>query len=169
MNNIDIIHIVARSTNNIIGVDNDIPWKLPSDLKFFKENTLDHVCIVGRKTYDGIKHLKGREFIVLSRGKERVENNVIFTNDIDRAICLASVKATINKQDKVFIIGGAEIYKKTFDHATKLLVTEVYMNVEGNAEYIIPDNFVLVHEWAIQKENDIYYQFTEYKKDLNIL
>lgn len=164
MNNIDMIHIVARSSNNIIGADNDIPWKLPSDLKYFKENTLDHVCIVGRKTYEGIKHLKGRDFIVLSRGKERVENNVIFTNDIDRAICMATIKATLNNQDKVFIIGGAEIYKATFDRATKLLVTEVHMVVEGNAEYIIPDNFELISEQSIQKENDINYQFTEYKK-----
>lgn len=162
---IKVIQIVARGKNGVIGNNGDIPWKLPGDLKYFKENTLGHICIVGRKTYETIKHLKGRKFIVVSRsGITRIENGVIYSRDIDTAICMAKLNANLNKQEKVFVIGGGEIYRLATELTTNLLVTEVNIEIEGDAYYHIPDGFELIKSENEISENDISYKFTEYQR-----
>lgn len=165
MSNIEVVQIVARSSNNVIGNGDEIPWKINGDLQYFKENTLNHICIVGRKTYETIKHLKGRKFIVLSRsGITRVEDGVIYARDIDTAIAMAKINTHLTNKNRIFIIGGAEIYRLSMEVSHRLLVTEVDIEVEGDATYEIPDYFKLVKNSEIFMENDCQYKFTEYEK-----
>lgn len=152
------IHIVAVSTNGVIGNDDKLPWSIPSDLKFFKETTMDQWCIVGRKTYDGIKHLKNRNFIVITRQNYDDSENVKFVNDVESAITTAKEM----NLTKCYIIGGAEIYKQTFKYATKLFVTYVEKSVEGNAFYKIPDNYQLHKSSDVKSENGNLFYFMQY-------
>lgn len=152
------IHIVAVSTNGVIGCDDKLPWSIPSDLKFFKEKTMDQWCIVGRKTYDGIKHLKNRNFIVVSRQPTTSLDNVKFVDSIDAAIQIAKDMNVV----KCYIIGGAEIYRQTFKYVTKLLITYVEKTVVGNAFYEIPSNYNLVKSSDIKSENGNIFYFMQY-------
>ena len=162
---IKTVQIVARGKNGVIGNKGDIPWRLPSDLKYFKENTLGHVCIVGRKTYETIKHLKGRKFIVISRsGITRVEDGIIYARDIDTALSMARINTHLAGKDQIFVIGGAEIYKLANELTHKLLVTEVDIESDGDAFYHIPEGFELTKTGETLEENGITYRFTEYEK-----
>jgi dihydrofolate reductase len=154
-NEIKLIHLVAASTNGIIGSNDQIPWRAPDDLKRFKKLTLGHYCIVGRKTYDTIKHLKDRKFIVITRnpnqgdskpysGLTRVIDGVIFTSDLDSAIEMAKINAKVCKKDKVFIIGGGEIYKMTESRVDEVYLTRIHKEVElGDAFYKLPEGMKL--------------------------
>ena len=96
-------HIVAVSTNGVIGNGDDIPWHIPSDLKRFKEKTEGKCCIVGRKTYETIKHLKNRNFVVVTRTPTTKTDNAVFVESID-----AAVEYVKGKHSVCYIIGGAE-------------------------------------------------------------
>lgn len=154
------VHIVAVSTNGVIGNDDKLPWSIPSDLKFFKETTLNHWCIVGRKTYDTIKHLKNRNFIVITRQQFEDTDIVKYVSDVESAIALAKTLT----EAKCYVIGGAEIYRQTFPYVDKLLVTYVEKNVEGNAFYEIPDNFQIHKSSDPKCENGNLFYFMQYKK-----
>ena len=120
--------IVARSRNNVIGKDNEIPWYLPADLKYFKRITLNHPIIMGRKTFDSIgRPLPKRTNIVLSRNPFFVASNVLVTNQLSDAISLAEQTGT----DEAFIIGGGKIYEIAFPHLQRLYLTEVDTFVEN--------------------------------------
>lgn len=104
---IKFIQIVARSSNGVIGNGSDIPWRLPKDLAYFKEKTMNQVCIVGRTTYETIKFLKGRHFIVITSSPETLPEGVLSTKDIDTSIDLAR-STTINLGlNCVMILGGS--------------------------------------------------------------
>ena len=123
--------IVAKSTNNAIGFDNQIPWKLPEDLKRFKEITMNSTVIMGRKTYESIgRPLPGRINIVISRNLNQFkEDNIMLVDSLDKAI----LKSPSNKP--IFIIGGEQIYKQALDKGIVdcVYITNVEMDVEGDA------------------------------------
>ena len=154
------IHIVAVSENGVIGNDDKLPWSsIPSDLKFFKETTLNHWCIVGRKTYDTIKHLKNRNFIVITRQKFDDLENVKFVDSVESSIELANEM----KVGRCYVIGGAEIYRQTFKYVTKLLVTYIEKTVDGNAFYEVPQNYRLVDSSDVKSENGNLFYFMKYE------
>lgn len=153
-------HIVAVSTNGVIGNGDDLPWRIPSDLKYFKEKTEGKCCIVGRKTYETIKHLKNRKFVVVTRQKLENTENAIFVNSIDEAL-----EFVRNKHSLCYIIGGAEIYRQTFDIAAKLFITYVEKTVEGDAFYKMPDGmFELKKSSDLKTENGNIFYFMEYDR-----
>lgn len=155
-------HIVAVSTNGVIGDGDSIPWRIPTDLQYFKEKTSGKYCIVGRKTYDTIKHLKNRTFIVITRQNLDNTENAVFVDSIAAAIKYAN---DLNVYD-CFIIGGAEIYKQTFDVVSKLYVTYVEKSVDGDAFYNIPiGDFTLSKSSDLKSENGNIFYFMEYKKE----
>lgn len=153
----EIAHIVAHSINNVIGNGDEIPWRSKIDLQFFKEKTMGKVCIVGRKTYETIKHLKGRHFIVLTKSKLE---NVDYCDDIEDAIALARLLTN----DTIYIIGGGQIYNSTFKYVSTLLVTKINLEVEGDASYIIPKDFDIEYNSLPIKDKDFTIEFTTYKK-----
>lgn len=120
--------IVAHDRNNAIGKDNQLPWQLPEDLKFFKNTTLGKPVIMGRKTYDSLgKPLKGRLNIVLSRQKDlALPGEVAIYDSIEGAIkWLESANV-----EEAFIIGGGRIFEETMPLFDKMYITKVDTVVE---------------------------------------
>lgn len=121
--------IVAAAENNIIGKDNDLPWKLPDDMKFFVRTTKGHHILTGRKNLESFgKLLPNRTNIVLTRDKSyRFEGAEIF-NDLKKAIEFAKN----NGEEELMIIGGGEIYKQTLPFANRVYLTRVHTEIEGD-------------------------------------
>lgn len=122
--------IVAASENNVIGVGNALPWKLPDDLKHFKELTIGHPIIMGRKTYESIgRLLPDRVNIIITRNKDFAVEGAVVVDSIDQAI----EEAKKTGVEEIFIIGGAEIYKQTMDSANRIYLTRVNTRLKGDA------------------------------------
>ncbi len=122
--------IVAMDRNNIIGMDNDLPWRLSSDLKRFKEITMGKPIIMGRKTHESIgRPLPGRENIIITHDRSYSAEGCTVIHDIDDIVIFCK------GQDEVMIMGGAEIYRQILSKADKLYLTEVYAEVKGNIEF----------------------------------
>ena len=99
--------IVAKSKNNVIGINNQMPWYLPDDLNYFKEKTLNRHIVMGRKTYESIgKKLKKRTVIVVTRDKNYSLDNCYVVNNIEQSTDIAKE----NGEEELFICGGEQIY-----------------------------------------------------------
>lgn len=122
--------IVACGRNGVIGFNNQMPWHLPRDLKFFKEKTLNQTVIMGRKTYESIgKALPQRNNIILSRQNLSVPNaEVIYSREE------ALIRAESFQTD-IFIIGGAEIYRQFLSLANVVFKTEIQAEFVGDAHF----------------------------------
>lgn len=113
--------VVAMGNKREIGVDNNLLWHLPKDLKHFKDITSGHPIIMGRKTYESIgKPLPNRTNIVVSRKADWFEEGILIVGSIKEAIKFAK-----KIDENVFIIGGGNIYAQTIDLADRLEVTQV--------------------------------------------
>jgi dihydrofolate reductase len=125
--------IVAASDNNVIGKNNNLIWRLPTDMKYFKETTSGHCVIMGRKNYESIpekyRPLSNRTNIIVSRQTNYSAPNCIVVNSIESALA----KAREISNDEIFIIGGAQIYEQCFDLADKIYLTRVHATLEGDA------------------------------------
>ncbi len=123
--------ISAMDKNNIIGHDNDMPWHLPDDLKFFKKNTQNKTVIMGRKTFQSIgsKPLPNRRNIVISRNDEFETNGADLYTSIEKAIL------SCDKSSEVMIIGGGQLYKIMLPYASKLYITFVNAEIEGDTSF----------------------------------
>ncbi len=139
-----ISHLVAMAQNRVIGVNNDLPWSLPEDLKHFKEYTLDKPIIMGRKTFESIgRPLPKRLNIVISQSIPEIKGAHVF-NNVDEAIQFASnYNKNKNFEDEVIVIGGAQIFNETIMHMKKLVLTKVNCEIDGDVYYpkINLDNF----------------------------
>jgi len=119
--------IVAVDLNNAIGVGGKLPWHLPQDLKFFKNNTWAMPVIMGRKTFESLgKPLTGRTNIVISRNPDWQANGVLSAGNISEAIEIAKGLQT----REIFIIGGGSIYETALPLANRLYITRVFTSVE---------------------------------------
>lgn len=126
--------IVAVANNGVIGDGEDIPWRLSSDLKYFKRTTLGHHIIMGRKTFDSIgKPLPKRTNIVLTRNPFFRVTGTIVAHSLEEALQIAQD----NGETEVFIIGGGFIYREALDYCDKIYLTEVSANPPG--EITFPD------------------------------
>lgn len=130
--------IVAYSQNRVIGNQNLIPWHLPDDMKQFKNETKDHVVIMGRKTYESIpekfRPLPKRFSIVLTNNPDYHidhESARAFT-DLEKALLFAEM---VSDKDVIYIAGGEEIYRLFLPIATYIHATEVYKEVDGDAYF----------------------------------
>ena len=137
--------IVAKSRNNVIGSDNNIPWYLPVDLQFFKKTTLGHHIIMGRNCYESIgKPLPKRTNIIITRDAYFISSVCLVARSIDEALKIAYD----NGEKEVFIIGGGQIYQQTKDLWDKLYLTDVDLVIEGDVYFpeIHADQWNLVSE-----------------------
>ena len=130
----EIIIIVAMGKQGQIGLNGTMPWHLSDDLKNFKKITSGHTIIMGRKTFDSIgKALPKRLNMVLTSQPENVQAyDVCLYNDLEKALNKAKLF-----DDKIFIIGGASIYKQSLDLADKLIITHV--DYDGKADTFFPE------------------------------
>ncbi|WP_421949558.1 dihydrofolate reductase [Phaeodactylibacter xiamenensis] len=126
--------IVATDKNGVIGKDDDIPWHLPADLKYFKRRTLNHHIIMGRKTFESIgRPLPKRTNIIVTRNPFFMVSNCLVAGSLQEAIDLARN----NGEDEAFIIGGGTIYEQAMPLIDRLYLTEVDTEVE-NGEVFFP-------------------------------
>ena len=120
--------IVATAKNNVIGKDNNIPWYLPADLKYFKKTTLGHHIIMGRKSFVSIgRPLPKRTNIIITRDPFYIASGCIVTHSIEEALQIANE----NGEEEAFIIGGGQIYEQAFSLLDKIYLTEVDLDVKG--------------------------------------
>ena len=123
------------AANRVIGVNNTLPWHLPEDLAHFKTTTMGGCLIMGRKTFDSIgRPLPGRRTIVITRNKNWAHSGCETAGEIDAALALAA-------QDSrpIFVVGGAQIYEQTLAIAKRIVVTEVALDVAGDAVFPVID------------------------------
>lgn len=127
-----LTHIVAASENNIIGVKNGLPWRLPDDFKYFKNKTWGMPIIMGRATFESLKKaLPGRLNVVLTKKKDWTADNVVVAHTIEEAI----EKAKDGGSREIFIIGGGEIFRETLPIVDRVYRTRVHTTVEGDTTY----------------------------------
>ena len=121
--------IVAISKNNVIGRDNNLIWRIPDDLKRFKNLTMGHPIIMGRKTFESIgKRLPGRTNIIVTRNKKFFGDGLVVVHSVEDALN----KAKELDDGEIFIIGGGEIYKQTLPYTDKLYLTLINDAADGN-------------------------------------
>ncbi len=155
--------IVAKAKNNIIGKDNQMLWKIPEDLKKFKERTTGHTIIMGRKTFESIGGiLPDRKHIILSRNPDfNIDSNYVKV-----VHSLLEIQEYIESEEENFVIGGAIIYNLLMPYSKKMYVTQIDKNFEGDA--LFPR--IKEDEWKEEtrekgKEeynNDFNYEFITY-------
>lgn len=134
--------IAAISENGTIGKDNQLLWRIPDDMRRFRELTTSHVVIMGRKTYETIgKPLPNRTNIIITRNEDFTAPGCTISNSLEDAL----EKAKEGERNEIFIMGGGEIYKEAIKFADKLYLT-------------------LIHE---EKEGDTYFpDYSEFKKEV---
>lgn len=154
--------IVAKAKNNVIGKDNKLLWHIPEDLKRFKSLTTGHTIIMGRKTFDSIgRVLPNRKHVILSHNPDfKVhDENVEIVHSIDE------IKKYIESDEENFVIGGAMIYSLLMPYVTKMYITEIDKNFEGDSVFP-PVN----HEkWkevkrVESKDDNLEYSFVDYER-----
>jgi dihydrofolate reductase len=125
--------IVAVADNGVIGDTGAMPWKLPSDLKYFKQKTLHKPVLMGRKTFEAIgRPLPGRDNIVVTRNETFEHDGVFTASSVAVGLELAQRLATKSGADEIMVIGGGEIYAQTLAAADRIYKTEVQADVVGD-------------------------------------
>ncbi|WP_447588265.1 dihydrofolate reductase [Aquipseudomonas campi] len=133
-NTLPLCLIAALAQNRVIGRDNQLPWHLPADLKYFKARTLGKPIIMGRKTWDSLgRPLPGRLNLVVSRQPGlSLEGAEVFAS-LEAAIVRADEWARAQGVDELMLIGGAQLYEQGLELADRLYLTRVALSPEGDA------------------------------------
>jgi len=131
--------IAALARNRVIGKNNDLPWHLPDDMKYFMTTTQGHYCIMGRKNYDSIpakfKPLPNRTNIVVTHQRDFQAPGCTVVNSIEAALQLAREGG----EQEAFVIGGAEIYRASLAVADLLYLTEIQAEIPGDVQFPVFD------------------------------
>ena len=155
--------IAAVAKNNALGKNNDLIWHLPADLKRFKEITLGHHIIMGRKTFESLgKPLPNRTTIIITRNPDYIAPGCIVVNELTTAIKAAA------EDENPYILGGAEIYKQAMSYADILDLTLVHESFD--ADVFFPN--IDMSKWTemsrrdfkADEKNKYDYSFVQYKK-----
>lgn len=152
--------VVAAAENDVIGFDNDMPWRLSTDLKRFKALTLGKPVIMGRKTWESIgRPLPGRANIVITRDARFKGEGAEIAHSLEAGIELAKTRAVASGADAVCVIGGGEIYaqamalatKSTSELPTELHITRVLADINGDTHFPVIDPA----EWTLLRQEEI--------------
>ena len=136
--------LVATDENNVIGKDNKLPWHLPNDLKYFKNQTWGMPILMGRKTFESIgKPLPGRNSIVITRSADWQHEGVDVVHSIEDAIG----KAKELGAKEIFVIGGAEIFESSFEKANRIYLTRIHHVFDGDVYFPLVTN----DKWSLVK------------------
>ncbi|MFT7588922.1 MAG: dihydrofolate reductase [Limisphaerales bacterium] len=160
----EISLIVAASKNRIIGAGNDIPWHLPDDLKFFKKTTSGHPIIMGRKTWESIgRPLPKRINIIVTRSKNYEAEGALVCSSISAALQAAKATGT----DEAFIIGGGQIYSHSIKYASRVYLTHVDANIQGDVYFSALEEdweLVSIEAHAIDEKHKYNFEFRVYTR-----
>lgn len=155
--------IVAKSRNGVIGVDGDLPWRLSSDLKFFKRTTLGKPVLMGRVTWESLPFaLPGRPNLVLTRDKTYKAPKAEIFHDMHAMIGRGYELAGETGADEVMLIGGAKLYAALMRYCDRMYITEVDAMIEGDAHFpaIRADHWNLVKETPFEQTDGDDHPFT---------
>ena len=124
--------IVAAASNDVIGKDGALPWHLPEDLRHFKTLTMGNVVVMGRLTHDSIiarlgRPLPGRKSIVITTRPLAEHEDVVIAASVPEALAAAR-----SQEAEIFICGGASIYEQTLPEVTRIHLTRIHREVEGD-------------------------------------
>jgi dihydrofolate reductase len=148
--------IVAKSLNGVIGLNGNLPWRLSSDLKFFKSTTLGKPVLMGRVTWESLPFpLPGRPNLVLTNNKNYLAEGAEIFNSADKMIARGYELAGQMNVDEVMLIGGAKLYASQMKYCDRLYVSEVNATIEGDVYFPEIDT----NTWKLASE-------TEFSKDL---
>jgi dihydrofolate reductase len=161
--------IVAQSKNRVIGNKNELPWRLPKDLQYFKRVTLGKPIIMGRKTYESIgRPLPGRVNIVISSNVSLVIAGVSVVSSLKQAIEAAKAACLEQGVDEMMVMGGAQVYQQALPLVDRLYITEVDAVIEGDAFFPEVDYSCYMQveaEGHFADDNNPYnYQFVTYDR-----
>lgn len=151
----NLIIIAAISDNNVIGINNKLPWNIPEDMRRFKALTTGNTIVMGRKTFESIgKPLAGRENIVLTRNPDYDEPKVLVAHTIEEALA----KST---RDNVFAIGGEAVYRLAIPIANRMELTRIHSTYNGNIFF--PE--IEYSQWRLNTEiNNGGFSFLSYSR-----
>jgi len=158
--------IAALSNNNVIGRDNDIPWRQSTDLKRLKALTMGHHVLMGRKTWETLgRPLPGRVNVVITRREDYGAEGAVVVTSLDEALRIAGEAGDA----EVFIAGGAEIYQQSMHRADRMYLTRIHADVEGDTFF---PEFDDVSEWHLtdsehfeaDEKNQYPYSFLTYDR-----
>ncbi|MFT6310209.1 MAG: dihydrofolate reductase [Porticoccus sp.] len=122
--------IVARASNGVIGKNNQLPWYLPADLKYFKAVTMGKPIVMGRKTFESIgRPLPGRQNIVVTRNADFTSSGITVVHSVEAAIAAA------NDVEEIMLIGGSELYKRSLPLVDRIYLTEIHQDFDGDAHF----------------------------------
>lgn len=126
--------IAARARNGVIGRNNQMPWKIPGEQAYFKRMTMGHPIVMGRKTWESIgRPLPGRRNIVITRDRAYSAIGADVVGSLDEALSLAGAA------DEIFVIGGGQLYAEAMSRASRLLLTEIDADFDGDTFMPAPD------------------------------
>lgn len=155
--------IVAKALGEVIGVNNQLPWHLPDDLKKFKVLTWGKPILMGRKTYESIgRPLPGRTNIVLTHDIAYLAPGCVVVSSLEQALKAAE------QFEELMVIGGAKIYELCLPYVTKLYITQIEKVVEGDAKFPSIDlsnwNEIARETVLPNEHNDFVYHYLQYEK-----
>ncbi len=128
-----IVLVAAVAENDVIGRDGQMPWRLKSDLKHFRNVTIDRPVVMGRRTYESIgKPLKDRTNIVLTRDLGLIVPGGVLATSMDAAMAYAREDAKRRGVDEIMVIGGSDVFAATMAKASRLEITHVHASPEGD-------------------------------------
>mgnify|MGYP001201540629 FL=1 len=131
-----ISHVVAMSNNNVIGVNNKLPWQLKDDLEHFKEYTTGKIIIMGRKTFESIgRPLPNRQNFVISSNLREVDGISIFQNLENAIIAAKKYNKDLDSAQEIAIIGGGYLFRDSINYFNKLVLTRVDCEIDGDVYY----------------------------------
>lgn len=157
--------LLAADENNVIGNNNQLPWHLPADLKYFKNQTWGLPVVMGRKTFESIgKPLPGRTNIVITRNKAWAFEKVYVVHTLDEALARGAALGV----NEIFVIGGAEIFKSALPQASKIYLTRIHHRFEGDVFFphfsTLDWQLVKSHSHAPDEKNKYAYTFETWQR-----
>ncbi|MGB3337498.1 MAG: dihydrofolate reductase [Devosia sp.] len=144
---VKIAMIAGVAENGVIGSDQTIPWRVPSDMAFFRKTTMGKPIVMGRKQYETVgRPLPGRTNIVVTRRQDYRPEGVAVVHDIDTALARAREVAEADGVDEIMIIGGGELYAQLIDRADRLYITHIDLSPAGDVRFppIMPEQWSVV-------------------------
>ncbi|MCP4460378.1 MAG: dihydrofolate reductase [Cytophagales bacterium] len=163
--------IAAMGSNRVIGKDNDIPWHLPDDFKFFKDTTKSHYVIMGRKNWESLpaklQPLPNRTNIVITRQADYKAPGAIIVPTLNAAMKIAKEA----KEEEAFVIGGGEIYRMALETSNRIYLTEINEDFDGQVTFPEFDKT----EWketsrvhhGTDDQHEFEFDFVTYEKNLH--
>lgn len=159
----EIVIVAALARNGVIGRDNDLPWRLKADLQHFRALTMGHPIIMGRNTWTSLgRPLPGRRNLVVTRDPAFSAEGAEVFGSPEAAIAAAG------EVDRLFVIGGAQLYDALLPLAQRLVLTEVWADVQGDAHFPIFDRSDFIEERrdprVADADNEFDFDFVEYRR-----